>query len=195
MQEPDIEYELKEVKKTDRRAVEFKQETLGLGSKVTSTFKTQERDMLHQDNLILELLMSKNMLEAYVYDMRAHIDDQGDFKDYIQQDARVAFLTRLKDVEVWIYGEGKDSAREKYLETLKELRAVGDPVRARFQFHQAMPVLIQQYMDALQAAGQRATDIDPAQSHITAEEKAKVLELVASGNEYVQGVVKGQEGR
>ena len=151
--------------------------------------------MQHQDNIILELKMSKNSLESYVYDMRAHLDDTGDYKDYLQQETRVTFLARLKELEVWIYGEGSDAPREKYLEILKELRAVGDPVRARVKFHQEMPALIQQFMDVLQEAGQRAADIDPEKSHITAEEKAKVLELAANGTEYVQGIVKSQEGR
>lgn len=75
--------------------------------------------MQHGDLAILELKLSKNNLESYVYDNRNALGEYGNMKDYVDENTKKTFVEQCNAMEQWLYGEGQDASREVYEEKLK----------------------------------------------------------------------------
>lgn len=126
--------------------------------------------------MMIDIKVMRNKLETYVYDMRAALDTIGNFKDFMNDADREQYLEQLNLTESWIYDEGESAAKAVYEDKLKELQAKGEPVKLRYRFHDSLPFKSKDFQDFLADVYQKACDI-PADSHITAEEKEKLLKL------------------
>lgn len=62
--------------------------------------------MFYQDQKIIELKVTRNALETYVYDYRAYLDTYGDRAKYMTDADREAFLGQLNSAEEWLYNDG-----------------------------------------------------------------------------------------
>ena len=172
--EPEYQYEEKEVKKTRSTQIHFKWEQHGYGAQTISELTTAEDALCKQDNMILEVKILRNHLETYVYDMRAGIDSIGNYKEFVKEDIREAFLAELNKTEEWIYDEGESAAKDVYIAKHDELKKVGEPIKTRFKFHDLYPSRAKDFENVVTNIFQQATEV-PADSHITSEEKEKLL--------------------
>ena len=172
-EEPEYKYEEKEAKKTRSTQIHFKYEHHGYGAKQIDEFIKAEDAMCKQDNLITDIKHARNHLETYVYDMRAHLDTIGDYKSYIKEDIRASFLQTLNETEEWIYSEGENAAKQVFEDKQKELQGIGDPVTARFKFHDLYLIRASDFETSVNGIFSKAVEI-PEDSHITQEEKEKL---------------------
>lgn len=172
--EPEYEYEEKEIKKTRSTQIHYKWEQHGYGGQTLNDFISAEEAMCKQDNMILEVKFMRNQLETYVYDMRAAIDTIGNFIPYINDNSRQVYLQELNNTEEWIYAEGESAAKEVYDAKLAELKNVGEPIKNRYKFFDLFPSRSKEFEKVVTNVFQQAVDI-PEDSHITAEEKEKLL--------------------
>lgn len=185
--EPDYEYEEKEVKKTRSTQIHFKFEHHGYGAKQIEEYKNIEDNMCKQDNLILEVKVMRNHLETYVYDMRAALDTIGNYIPFIKDSDREPFLAELNSTETWIYDEGESAAKEVYQEKMNALQKIGDPVKARFVFHDVYPGRIQDFENIVNNIFSQAANI-PDDSHITKEEKEELIKSCEENTNWVSNV-------
>lgn len=172
--EPEYEYEEKEIKKTRSTQIHFKWEQHGYGVQQLTDFAKAEDELCKQDNLILEIKITRNQLETYVYDMRASLDSIGNFIPYMVEDQRQAYLVELNNTEEWLYGDGESAAKDAYVEKLSQLKQIGEPVKNRYRFHDLYQSRAQDFEQTIGNIFQQACDI-PEDSHITAEEKEKLI--------------------
>ena len=182
--DPDYQYEEKEVKKTRSTQIHFKFEHHGYGAKQIDDFTNAEDEMCKQDNLILDIKVLRNQLETYVYDTRASLDTVGNFKPYIKEEDRTKFLELLDQTESWIYEDGESAAKDVFVEKIKELRSIGDPVKMRFRFHDIYPIRMGEFENTLNEIFQNAANI-PEDSHITKEEKEELVKECQEDSEWI----------
>jgi heat shock protein 4 len=91
----------------------------------------QELDMISQDKKEKERSDAKNAVEEYVYDMRGKIDG-GEYEKYSDEKTRQKLLHDLQATEDWLYDEGMHQEKNVYVERLKSLKNLGDPIRHRY---------------------------------------------------------------
>jgi heat shock protein 4 len=189
---PEIEYEEKEVQKTRSTQIHFKWEQHGYGVQTISDFSTAENELCKQDNMILDVKIMRNHLETYVYDMRAALDTIGNYKDFIKSEIRETYLAELNSTEEWIYNEGESAAKDVYIAKLDDLKKIGDPVKSRYIFHDVFPNRCKDFDNIVNNIFQQAANI-PDDSHITTEEKEKLLKKCTDTIEWFNNSKKVQE--
>jgi len=90
-----------------------------------------ELDLQASDRSEKEKSDAKNALEEYIY----HIRDQlaGKYSDYVKEEDKEAYSSKLSSFEDWLYDEGEDVAKSVYTAKLAELTPVGNAADARYQ--------------------------------------------------------------
>lgn len=85
-----------------------------------------EANFINIDRIVHETDEAKNELETYVYSLRDKIDTT--HKDYIEDSKRSSLSTQLTEMSDWIYEEGDQANKTQFLERLKQLKDIGDPM-------------------------------------------------------------------
>jgi heat shock protein 4 len=170
---PEIEYEQKEVQKSRSTQIHFKWEQHGYGVETIADFGKAEDELCKQDNLILDVKIMRNHLETYVYDMRAHLDTVGHYREFMKSEIRETFLVDLNNTEEWIYNEGESAAKEVYVSKHEELKRIGEPAKARYIYHDVFPNRCKELENVVNNVFQKVSSL-PDDSHITAEEREKL---------------------
>lgn len=180
--EPEYQYEEKEVKKTRSTQIHFKYEHHGYGAQQIEDFTKVEAEMTKQDNVILEYKVLKNNVETYVYDMRASVDSVGNYKDYILDADREAFVSSLNATEDFIYDD--NHTPEALQQRFDELKKVGEPIKARAKFHEFFPLRMSDFENVINNFFSQAANI-PEDSHITKEEVTELMKSCEDNKNWI----------
>ncbi|KAJ4864532.1 hsp70 protein domain-containing protein [Trichoderma breve] len=129
--------------------------SLDAGSKTALTEK--ESAMVMEDKLVADTEEKKNELEAYIYDLRAKLDEQ--YADLSSEDEKSAIRAKLESTEDWLYDEGDDATKGVYVSKMEEIRALAGPVVQRhFEKVEAERRAVQERVEAEQAAKRAAEE-------------------------------------
>jgi hypothetical protein len=109
----------------------------------------QELEMISQDKKEKERSDAKNAVEEYVYDMRGKIDG-GDYEKFSDDKIRQKLLHDLQTTEDWLYDEGMHQEKNVYVERLKSLKNLGDPIRGRYTEAESRQHYMQDFMKSIQ---------------------------------------------
>ncbi|XP_061473000.1 heat shock 70 kDa protein 4 [Rhineura floridana] len=142
-----------------------------IGKDMLNLFIENEGKMIMQDKLEKERNDAKNAVEEYVYEMRDKLC--GVYEKFVSEEDRNNFTLKLEDTENWLYEEGEDQPKQIYIDKLGEMKAVGQPIQARFQESEERPKAfeelgkqIQMYMKAVlafKAKDEQYDHLDPAE--------------------------------
>jgi len=88
-----------------------------------------EAQFMNVDRIVFETDEAKNDLETYVYALRDKIEDT--HRDYIAENDREQLSSQLTAMEDWVYEEGDNANKTQFLERLKQLKDIGDPMEFR----------------------------------------------------------------
>ncbi|KAL5712542.1 hypothetical protein ACHQM5_014704 [Ranunculus cassubicifolius] len=102
---------------------DLQEQTLGL-CKVFKMPMSVEREfeMALQDSVMEETKDKKNAVEAYVYETRNKLNDK--YFEFVTQTEREELITKLQEVEDWLYEDGEDETKGVYIAKLEELKMV-----------------------------------------------------------------------
>lgn len=87
-----------------------------------------------EDRKILDLKEAKYNLESFTYEMKNGLDQYGNLEHFIDPSLKAAYQENLAATEAWIYAEGENAPLEEQNSRLEALRAVGNPIKARYRF-------------------------------------------------------------
>lgn len=127
----DAEPEYKEVKKLvkkDELVLEIQSAALTEGERAALFEK--ENALIVADKLVADTEDRKNALEEYIYELRGKLDDQ--YKDFASDDEKSKLSEKLMKAEDWLYDEGYDSTKAKYIAKYEELASIGNLIRGRY---------------------------------------------------------------
>lgn len=91
----------------------------------------QELEMISQDKKERERSDAKNAVEEYVYEIRDKLE--GQFEQYTDEITRQKLRANLQTTEDWLYDEGTNQEKNVYVDRLKNLKSLGEPIRTRYQ--------------------------------------------------------------
>ncbi|KAJ2836860.1 adenyl-nucleotide exchange factor sse1 [Coemansia erecta] len=151
-------------------------------SKVTELSK-KEREMQVADELVNATEVAKNSLEEYIYEIRSKVESE--YKAYVEPTEQQKFLDSLMSAEDWLYDEGDDTTKDAYLEKLSGLKAVGEPISERFREDKERPKAARELRDSIAQLADRATSQEERYSHITQEERQRVIDRIEKVQEWL----------
>lgn len=128
------EYKIvKKLVKTKDLNVEYFGQTLP--AKVLNDLFEKEFKMVAADKLVAETEEKKNALEEYIYTLRGKLEDE--YKDFANEEEKEKLSKMLMDTEEWLYDDGYDSTKGKYVAKYEELAALGNLIKGRYNSKQA----------------------------------------------------------
>lgn len=133
----------------------------------------KEFEMALQDRVMEETKDKKNAVEAYVYDMRNKLNEK--YQEFVVASERNEFITKLQEVEDWLYEDGEDETKGVYIAKLEELKKQGDPIEERYKEYSDRGEVIDQLIYCIKSYREAAMSNDPKFDHIDITEKQKVL--------------------
>ncbi|UKZ73491.1 Heat shock protein hsp88 [Trichoderma virens FT-333] len=131
--------------------------TSSLDASAKTALTEKESAMVMEDKLVADTEEKKNELEAYIYDLRAKLDEQ--YADLSSEDEKSAIRAKLESTEDWLYDEGDDATKGVYVSKMEEIRALAGPVVQRhFEKVDAERRAVQERVEAEQAAKRAAEE-------------------------------------
>ncbi|KAF9231842.1 Hsp70 protein-domain-containing protein [Melanogaster broomeanus] len=179
------------VKKID---VPFTTLTTSLDPAILEKFKEQEAQMHAADKLVQDTEDRKNALEEYVYDTRGKLDDR--YAPFVQPAEKTKLLAMLQEGEDWLYSEeGEDATKSAYVGKLDALKAVGDPIVARYRETEERPRAIAELRTTLNEYMSQATSSDEKFAHLDPKDKNAVVERCATIQKWLEDQIARQAER
>lgn len=127
----DAEPVFKEVTKTVKKdTLGMTVETFGLNPVELNNLIEKENELTNQDKLVAETEDRKNALEEYIYTLRAKLDDE--YSDFASDAEKKKLKNALATTEDWLYDDGEDSTKAKYIAKYEELASLGNVIRGRY---------------------------------------------------------------
>jgi heat shock protein len=102
---------------------------------VLNEFLEKEFKMVADDKLVAETEEKKNALEEYIYTLRGKLEDE--YAPFASDEEKEKLSKLLMDTEEWLYDEGYDSTKGKYVAKYEELAAIGNLIKGRYNAKQA----------------------------------------------------------
>ncbi|KAJ1965500.1 adenyl-nucleotide exchange factor sse1 [Dipsacomyces acuminosporus] len=183
--------EMRKVKKLVKKAdLPISQGSQSLDAAALAASTKSERDMHAADALVFETEHAKNSLEEYIYDIRGKVEC--DYSDFVDPAERDAFLSRLTESEDWLYDEGDDTTKAAYQEKLAGLKATGDPIVERYREDRERPKAARELRDVIGHWAERATSQEERYSHITSEERQRVIDRIEKVQQWLDDKLEKQ---
>lgn len=132
VKEPEYKIVKKLVKTKDLNVEYFGQ---CLPSNILDELMEKEGKMVACDKLVAETEEKKNALEEYIYTLRGKLEDE--YKDFASDEEKEKLSNMLMKTEEWLYDEGYDSTKGKYVAKYEELAAIGNLIKGRYNAKQA----------------------------------------------------------
>ncbi|KAG9523544.1 putative heat shock protein Hsp88, partial [Aureobasidium melanogenum] len=104
--------------------------TASLDAQAIADFSEKEHSMIMEDKLVADTEDKKNELEAYIYEMRAKIDEE--YAEFSSEEEKTKLKEKLEASEDWLYDEGDDATKAVYQSKIDEIRAIGGPIAQRY---------------------------------------------------------------
>lgn len=130
--EPEYTIVKKLVKVQDLNVQYFGQST---SSKVLNELIETENTMVSSDKLIAETEERKNALEEYIYTLRGKLEEE--YAPFASEEEKERLSKMLMDTEEWLYDDGYDSTKGRYVAKYEDLAAIGNLIKGRYNSKQA----------------------------------------------------------
>ncbi|EST05767.1 Heat shock protein 70 family [Kalmanozyma brasiliensis GHG001] len=173
--------EIRKVKKLQRKA-DLKIVsgfTGGKDASLVAGMKETEGQLYSNDKLVIDTEDRKNALEEMIYDQRSKLDDR--YKLFVTADEKEKYLAALNAQEDWLYSEeGEDAKKSAYVERIDSLQKIGGPIQFREKEFQERPKAASVLREAINKYMEMAQGGDEQYSHISEDDKQKVIEKCAT---------------
>ncbi|ODV62989.1 adenyl-nucleotide exchange factor SSE1 [Ascoidea rubescens DSM 1968] len=127
----DDEPVFKEVKKlVKKNDLVITGEFLALPDQLRSELIEHENSMVMEDKLVADTEERKNALEEYIYDLRGKLEDI--YAPFASQEEKDKLSDMLLKTEDWLYDEGYDTTKARYIAKYEELASIGNLIRGRY---------------------------------------------------------------
>jgi hypothetical protein len=180
-------------KKVITKSLVVKREGLGLAKGLLQTFIEEEGKMQAADKLAHETAHAKNALESYQYGMRDKLSANNELSKYGLPEDVKRLSKMLEETRDWLYGDGESQSKSVYVERLKALQAVGDPICFRKAEADGRPVAFRDMESALYQWEAFPSTTDEKYSHIELADRDKISARCKEVREWLVAQRKAQD--
>ncbi|AGO14067.1 AaceriAGR212Wp [[Ashbya] aceris (nom. inval.)] len=179
----DAEPEYKEVTKTVKKdTLQIVAHTFALEDSTLNELIEKENELAAQDKLVAETEDRKNTLEEYVYTLRGKLDEE--YAAFASDEEKTKLKDMLAKAEEWLYDEGYDSTKAKYIAKYEELASLGNVIRGRYMAKEEEK---RQALRAKQEAAQMAEMAEKLAAQRAAEQKAQESKAESDNKKDAEG--------
>ncbi|KAK9813890.1 hypothetical protein WJX73_003481 [Symbiochloris irregularis] len=168
-----VEKEVVKRKRTHKLPVPFQAHPHGLNQEAITVMYERECEMALQGRIQEATNEAKNALEAYIYATRSKLAET--WAEYATDAERSSLSERLEKMEDWLYEDGEDETKAVYNKQLEDLTKQAAPIAARAQQAESRGPAATALENAAQHYLQLVEANKPAHSHISKEDKDKVV--------------------
>lgn len=180
-----------EKKKAITKTIDLRIEAIthGYSTMDLNNYIEQEGKMVASDRQEKERIDVRNSLEEYIYDMRGRISSEDDLASFIVDADRDKLSKQLEDLEIWLYEDGEDCAKNIYNEKLDMLKSCGEPIKRRKVEYTTFPSVKDQ---AVQLISKAMSDIDAFRkgseqfNHLDTADVDKLTETLNNANKWLE---------
>ncbi|VDC07564.1 unnamed protein product [Peniophora sp. CBMAI 1063] len=148
-------------------------------------YREIEANMHESDKLVQDTEDRKNALEEYIYDVRGKLDDR--YAPFVQPAEKEKLLAELAKEEDWLYSEdGEDATKSAYVQRLDALKALGDPIVARWREHEERPRAAARLRETIGQYHTEASSGAEKYSHIDAKDLTAIVEKCATVQQWLE---------
>ena len=173
--EPEYREVKKIVKKND---LTLEMTSSALSTSVRNELSEKENAMVAADELVAETEDRKNALEEYIYELRGKLEDQ--YAKFSSDAEKEKLTGLLAKAEEWLYDDGYDSTKGKYIAKYEELASIGNLIKGRYLADQEeKKQAMRQKQEASQTAAmaeKMAAEREASKGEKAPEEQAKNAE-------------------
>lgn len=127
----DAEPTYREVKKTVKKNdLTISISTAALDEAERSQFFEEENSLVLDDKLVADTEERKNALEEYIYELRGKLEEE--WSAFALDEEKQKLQGMLAKAEEWLYDDGYDSTKARYIAKYEELASIGNVVRGRY---------------------------------------------------------------
>lgn len=129
-EEAEPEYrEVKKLVKKDDLTIQVA-DTGAYSDKQLNQYIEDEAKMVSTDKLVKDTEDRKNALEEYIYELRGKLEEQ--YAPFASDEEKTKLGDMLSKTENWLYDDGYDSTKGKYIAKYEELAAIGNVIKGRY---------------------------------------------------------------
>lgn len=115
--------------------------------------------MAMTDRVVSETEDKKNALEEYIYEVRGKLEEE--WAPYVDDAQREKLNSLLMNTEDWLYAEGEDAKKAKYVSKMEDLQRQAGPIRGRyFDAENKKAEELRQAREALEAKSGKKTNTE-----------------------------------
>jgi heat shock protein 4 len=185
------EYESKEKTKSTFTNIKFDFSSHAIPPNQKDELKVLESSLYAEDRKCLDLVEAKNKLEAYSYECKNNLDSYGSWEHYLEAEAKTTFLAEIAANVEWLYGEGAESTVEEYKTRIEKFEAIGEKVRERYLFYQALPEMTGSFEKIKEHIAKKISEMD----WLTEDQIKIVTDKQAVAQEFFEKVAKDLAGK
>lgn len=105
-------------------------------------------------------------------------------------------IVALQEAEDWLYSdEGEDAPKSAYVARLDTLKALGDPVAARYRENEDRPRIISELRETINNYMAQATSVEEKYAHIDEKDKQSIVEKCATIQKWLDDQIARQSER
>lgn len=158
---------------------------------IVAELKEAEGQMYSNDKLVTDTADRKNALEELIYDQRSKLDST--LRPYVQAEEKEKYLAALNNEEEWLYSdEGEEATKSAYVERIEKLQKIGGPITNRLKENEARPKAASALRDTINTYLEQAQSGEEKYSHISDEDKQKVIEKCANTAKWLDDMLARQ---
>jgi len=156
-----------------------------VGAAQQESFVQHEFNLMAQDRRECERQDAKNAVEEFVYEQRDKLHDR--YSDFATEDEKSKISSKLTETEDWLYDEGEDEKKEKYVSVLTSLTDMVKHIHLRYNEFNARKapmdalssktVQVRKFLDKYGAG-------DESVAHIDKDDVAKVKAALAETDKW-----------
>ena len=136
------------------------------------------------------IAIAKNSLESFIYNTRGTVNE-GTWDEVSVESQREELFTALAAAEEWLYEQSDDSA-EPYVDKLKELQALADPIKLRYSELTELPKAISASHNIFNFSRTQQTDYPVSRPWVSATELERLRNLTEAGEAWLAQTLQEQ---
>merc|ERR1712130_798369 len=142
-----------------------------------------EANLINVDRIVHETDEAKNDLETYVYDLRDKLESSD--ADFIEEKGKESTKTKLTQMGDWIYDHGDEANKTQFLEKLKELKDIGDPMAYKKWESEHRDQRVENFKKLVFKYQQWVTTEDEQYAHIKEDQRKIVKKCADDGDAWL----------
>jgi len=152
---------MKQRLKTITSTLKFETQGHALPPNARQVYQQAEANFTTSDRTFLDMKEARNDLEAFSYEFREALGENGKFLKNCLPEVSGPFFAELSETVEWLYGAGENAPLEELQTRLNKFRGLGVPIKSRHIFYELVEEHFRVFEDTCKKTKQKLAGSEP----------------------------------